>query len=133
MSTYLHFFVSLVLCGLAAAAYPFFLVTLVGVRKYYPLFVRLDSMTEADRTELDLLRRWAWFYLGLAALVPMAAVAILAIVGSTARYALATSAVVGIVGFAASLTVLRLLLADIEALLPIVRDDRSARTTRTFG
>ncbi len=132
MSTYLHFFTSLVLCGLAAAAYPFFLVTLLGVRRYYPLFVRFDAMTADDRTELEKLRRWAWFYLGLAALVPMSAVAILALTGSTARYALATSAVVGIVGFAASLTALRMLLTDIEALLPLMRNARQ-RPSQSFG
>ena len=101
MTTYLHFFASLVLCGLAAAAYPFFLVTLLCVRRYYPLFVRFDSMTADDRADLERLRRWAWFYLGLAALRADVGRGLVGVTGSTAHYALGTSAAVGIVGFGA--------------------------------
>jgi hypothetical protein len=116
VSTYTHFFASMMLCGLVAAAYPFWLATLIGVRRFYPLFVRLESFGRTDRAPLERLRVLCWFFLGLTALVPMTAVAVLALLGSQAQYALAASAVVGILGFAAALVALRVLLADLDAL-----------------
>jgi hypothetical protein len=123
LSTYAHFFASMLLCGLIAAAYPFWLVTLLSVRRYYPLFVRPEGLDRADRGPLERLRRMGWFFLGLTALVPMTAVALLALVGSRAEFALATSAVGGMVGFVAALFALRRLLADVDALLPLTRTE----------
>ena len=88
MSVYMHFFTSLLICGLIAAAYPFLWITFVSLHNYYPAFVRLDSMSEIDRSHLERMRRFAWTYLGLAALVPMLAVAVLAIIGTEAKAAL---------------------------------------------
>ena len=70
MATYVHFFSSLLLCGLTAAAYSFFFVTLLGVRRFYPRFVRLETMSADERVDLERLRWLTWVYLGLAALVP---------------------------------------------------------------
>jgi len=116
-STYIHFFASTFICGLVAASYPFSLITLICLRGFYPLFVRLESMGRADRMQLYRLKRLAWASLVVAALVPLTTVAILASIGSQAQYALASSALVGIVGFAAAFAVLRTLLADIDALM----------------
>jgi hypothetical protein len=124
MTIYVHFFSSLLLCGLIAAAYPFFLVTLLGVRRFYPRFVRLESMGANDRADLERLRRYSWVYLVVAVLVPMTAVAILVTIGSeTAKPNVITTAIVGAVGFVASLVILLLLHADIEALLPLARTE----------
>lgn len=114
---YAHFFTSLVLCGLIAAAYPFLLVTLISVHNYYPLFVRLATMNRTDREHLAKLRRLAWSYLGLAALVPMAALVVLLIIGSEARLALGLMAVGGIVGFVLALFGLSTFQADYDALI----------------
>ena len=116
MSTYLHFLASMLLCGLVAAAYPFMLITLMCMRRFYPLFVKLDSMGRTDRAQLETLKRLGWTFLGLAALVPLTAVAILASIGSQAQYALTVSGLGGIIGFAAAFAAQRTLIADIDAL-----------------
>lgn len=114
---YSHFFTSLILCGLIAAAYPFLLITIVSLHNYYPLFVRLASMNRRDREHLANLRRLGWIYLGIAALVPMAAVATLVLIGSQAQLALGMMAVGGIVGFVMALFGLRTFQADYDALI----------------
>ena len=46
---YLHFLASLALCGLIAAAYPFFAITLLSVQAWYPAFVRPSTMDADDQ------------------------------------------------------------------------------------
>ncbi len=77
----MHFFSSLVLCGLVAAAYPFFLATAFSVRAVYPAFVEPFHMSSADVADLDRLQRWTWLYLVLGLLVPMLAVALMVTLG----------------------------------------------------
>ncbi|MCE9606578.1 MAG: serine/threonine protein kinase [Planctomycetia bacterium] len=121
MTVYMHFFTSLLLCGSIAAAYPFLLITFVSLHHYYPAFVRLESMSSVDRTHLERMRRFAWTYLGLAALVPMLSVATLALIGSRLQLALVIMAVGGIIGFLAALVGLRVFQADYEALVVTTR------------
>ena len=71
----LRFFFSLLLCGLVAAAYPFFIVTFFSLRSLYPVFVVSDF--EGASTDVDLLRkvgRWNGVYLVVAALAPFLAI-----------------------------------------------------------
>jgi serine/threonine protein kinase len=127
MSVYMHFFTSLLICGLIAAAYPFLWITFVSLHNYYPTFVRLDSMSDVDRSHLERMRRFAWTYLGLAALVPMLAVAVLAIIGTDAKAALIIMAGGGIAGFLTALLGLRIFQGDYEALVVTTRKDRLRR------
>ena len=52
----LRFFFSLLLCGLVAAAYPFFVVTFFSLRSLYPVFV-VGDLRGGQRRRADLLRK----------------------------------------------------------------------------
>ena len=122
-AVYAHFVASLALCGLIAAAYPFFGVTLVAVHCYYPRLIRLDSITAADVQGLQRLMRQTWLYLGLAASVPMVAVVILVLSGLETRFELVTLAVGGLVGFGIALTAFRVVQADLGTLIRMLSRD----------
>ena len=72
-----HFFSSLVLFGLVAAAYPFFAATAFAVRILYPAFMEPYHMRTSDVADLERLERWTWIYLALGLLVPMLALALM--------------------------------------------------------
>jgi hypothetical protein len=76
-----HFFSSLTLCGLVAAAYPYFFATAFVVRVIYPAFIEPFRMRPADVADLERLERWTWLYLALGLLVPMLAVALTVLLG----------------------------------------------------
>ena len=76
-----HFFSSLLLCGLVAATYPFFAATAVTVRALYPAFVEPFQLESYDLIDLDTLERRTWLYLALGLLVPMLAVALMVTLG----------------------------------------------------
>jgi serine/threonine protein kinase len=118
---YIHFVSSLILCGLIAAVYPFYIVTLLSLHRFYPLLVRLGTMHDEDRRALENLRRWSWIYLGLAALVPLIAGAMLAMIQSPSRWAAASSAFIGIAGVAAAWFAVRRIQQDIDALEIVTR------------
>lgn len=118
---YIHFVSSLFLCGLIAAVYPFYIVTLLSLHRFYPLLVRLGSMHDEDRRALENLRRWSWIYLGLAALVPLFALFMLSMSQSSSRWAAASSAFIGIAGFAAAWFAVRRIQQDIDALEIVTR------------
>src|SRR5262249_44004053 len=48
VSAYVHFVASLTLCGLIAAAYPFFIVSSLSVCSFYPALVRIETMSHED-------------------------------------------------------------------------------------
>lgn len=116
VSAYVHFVVSLTLCGLIAAAYPFFGVTCLSVCSFYPALVRIESMTDEDREALVRLGRSSGLYLLLAASVPMLSVVILVLIGSQARFALGLLAAAGLAGFGLSFLAYRMLQSDLAAL-----------------
>ena len=72
-----HFFSSLALFGLVAAAYPFFAATAFAVRILYPAFMEPYHMRTSDVADLERLERWTWIYLALGLLVPMLALALM--------------------------------------------------------
>ncbi len=113
LSAVLHFLASLALCGLIAAVYPFFAVTLIAVRAFYP---PLFSPRPADDSNFAELGRRMNVYLVLAATVPMFGMLVLVLVGSNSRFALAVLSAVGLVGFALAFVCHRALSADLEAL-----------------
>jgi serine/threonine protein kinase len=120
---YLHFVASLVICGLIAAAYPFFGVSVVAVRCFYPSLVRRESMTTRDRLSLQQLARQTWLYLVLAASVPMIAVVILVVIGTDRRAALVVLAAGGTIGFGIAVTAFRVVQADLTTLIRAVWRD----------
>jgi len=132
---YAHFFFSLALCGLIAAAYPFFGVACLSVCSFYPALVRLESMTPDDRESLARLGRASWFYLLLAAFVPMFSVAILVFIRSQARYALALLALGGVAGLGTAFALFRTLQSDLAALTVVATpaDEYRESGTESFG
>jgi len=126
ISAYVHFVASLTLCGLIAAAYPFFGVTCLSVCSFYPALVRIESTTEEDREALIRLGRSTGLYLLLAASVPMLSVVILVIIGSQARFALGLLAAAGLAGFGLSFLAYRMLQSDLAALAQIAASPADA-------
>ncbi len=120
-SIYAHFVVSLTLCGLIAAAYPFFGVSLIAVRTIYPTLVQWDSMSRAELPALRQLGRNLWFYLVLAASVPMLSVLILALLSDhERRFALVALAAGGTIGFATAISMFRLVQQDLQVLIKFI-------------
>jgi serine/threonine protein kinase len=115
-----HFLTSLAICGLIAAAYPFFGIAVLAVRGWLPLLFSAKSATADDRTTLDWLARVTWIYLGIAALVPMfAMVLLLNLSGSPDRTPLIvlSSSAAGLLGL---FLLARLLQRDIRAIADLI-------------
>ncbi len=140
---YFHFGSSLALSGLIAAAYPFFLVTFLCVRVYYPAHLSRVRAGAEDFRSLQRLQRNAGIYLYMAVGVP--ALAILVQLITSAADARNTPALIGLsaLGFLGSLFALllyRIIQSDTEALLRAVNpndpfdfsaESFSSRTTNT--
>ena len=137
VSAYVHFVASLTLCGLIAAAYPFFVVSSLSVCSFYPPLVRVETMSHEDVDPLVRLGRASGGYLLLAASVPMLSVVILVLIGSQARFALGVLAAAGLAGFGLSFLAYRMLQADLAALMMIAappgeRGDSTSVLSRSF-
>ncbi len=117
-SFFLSFMVSLALCGLIAAVYPFFGVTFLAIRVFLPTLLRRHSPDAAELAGMERLKRRTGLYLLLAAVAPMLTVAAWAVTGSENRTALGVLACVGLVGFGAAFALSRAILGDLEALTP---------------
>lgn len=115
-SAYIHFVASLTLCGLIAAAYPFFGVACLAVCSFYPALVRIDSMSHEDLDPLVRLGKSSWLYLVLAATVPMLSIGVLVVIGSQARFALGLLAAAGLAGLGVAFLLFRTLQSDLAAL-----------------
>lgn len=124
LTMYAHFFTSLLICGSIAAAYPFLWITFVSLHNYYPAFVRLESMGETDRKNLERMRRFAWIYLALAVLVPLSALMAMLIIRTEAQAALIIVVFAGFVGLLTAMLGLRIFQDDYEALAVTTRSDR---------
>jgi serine/threonine protein kinase len=111
---YVHFFVSLMLCGLVAAAYPFFVNTWFIVTMIYPRLAGGSVYSSQDRQAFERLNRLTWRYFMCAAAVPMFTVAILATINSESRMALGVFGLGGLVGFFAITPIFRKLLVRLS-------------------
>lgn len=125
--SYLHFFGSLVLCGLIAAAYPFFLATVFSLRVIYPCLVTGLHFDEYDAIGLKKVKSRSSTYLVIAALVPMLSVLGVVIVSmiqnsdtQTEKFALLVLGIVGVVGFYLVYRLYRRLQNDLDAIIGCV-------------
>lgn len=96
--TYLHFGLSLAVCGLIAAAYPYFVVNFLAVRVFYPALLGPSGPAAADgpalrRAERDLAR-----YRAVAAAVPLLTVALVAWADLANRGAVVVLSAAGLAG-----------------------------------
>lgn len=113
-SAYVHFFVSLLLCGLVAAAYPFFVNTWFTLTMVYPRLAGGSVYSSQDRHAFERLNALTWRYFMCAAAVPMFTVAILATINSESRLALGVFGLGGLVGFFAIAPIFRKLLTRLS-------------------
>ena len=133
---YAYFSVSLFLCGLIAAAYPFFGVTFLYVRVLYPSLVQPGSMTLEDRGWLDRLGTFSWQYLLLAGSVPMLTTSLalwIRTAGDLAADSVAQSPLLALLGLAGlaglglAFWLCRTLLSDLEVLKSLASRSRPGK------
>jgi len=131
---YLHFFLSLVLCGFTAIAYPYFINTTLAVHYFFPSLVRKGIVAGPRQEDLDQLRQVNRVHLALAALVPLLAVLLVAAVGGHLRWVLIVVSGVGMLGFVGIFFLERFLDEDITALEKIAVDKahHAAQAISTF-
>jgi eukaryotic-like serine/threonine-protein kinase len=116
-----HFLASLAICGLIAAAYPFFTATSVAIRALYPAFLRPGTATARDWDELVRLDWLVWPFLALTAAVPLAGVALLVGFNSLNQTALVALSVVGLLGLGVAVWLARRIQRDLADLGGVVR------------
>jgi serine/threonine protein kinase len=111
-TAYVHFLLSLAICGLIAGAYPYFLVTFLAVRALYPAL----GPSPADRPSLHRVERELGFHRAAATAVPLVAVALLASRGASHPFAVAVLSIAGLVGVVVAYFIEARTRADIAAL-----------------
>lgn len=135
----LHFFFSLLLCGLVAAAYPFFVVTFFAVRSLYPVF--LLAHLEGAAADAPLLRqvgRRNSVYLVVAALAPLLGIAALLadrliednVIQNGAEYSVMVFSAVGLLGLPWLFCLSYLIRSDLDTLAGIVSPNERGRSIR---
>lgn len=117
---YVHFFASLLICGLLAAAYPFFLTITLSLRAFVPELMNSAPLNESDSLELKRLSTQSAWSLYLAGGVPAAGIMILLTTQEAndphLSMTLKVLSVLGAFGFAFVLHLSRTLQTDIDAL-----------------
>jgi hypothetical protein len=125
---YVHFAISLALCGLIAAAYPFFGITFLSTRVLYPVLLKHAAATEDDVPVLRRVGRLAGGYLLVAGCVPLFGVALLAmsaqVTGSQSAFALGALSIAGGVGLVVAFSLYGALQRDLAALVQAAAPDR---------
>ncbi len=97
---YTHFVASLALCGTIAATYPFFFLTYLAVKHYYPRLIRHGPVPWTELKVLRRVHRLSWMYLALAAALPLLGVTVLVVFeGPQNRLALGVLSAGGLAGF----------------------------------
>lgn len=119
---YGHFFTSLVICGSAAMAYPYFLLTALGVRCYFPALVRNNIIRGPRWNHLQRVRLFNELHLAISAIVPMLGMGLVGMVQERQDWALEVASIVGVAGFVAMFGLERLIDSDLDALEKIAVD-----------
>ena len=119
---YTHFVVSLVLCGIVAMAYPYFLLTTLAVRSFLPALVRSGILAGPRWKPIQLVRKLNIVFLALTALVPMVVLFLAVAVESNQKGAMMTTCGVGVGGFIAMFWLERFIYRCLNALERIAID-----------
>jgi hypothetical protein len=96
---WLHFFASMTISGLIAAAYPYLLITLLGTRVYFPALLGATAMEASDGKLLARTAVLSQLFLVMAAAIPMLGVTLAAFSRSAEQAVLGTMSLVAIIGF----------------------------------
>jgi hypothetical protein len=120
---YIHFLVSMVICGLISAAYPFFALTLLATKYYFPALLPFAPGTDADDEHLKRLEDQSFPYLFVAVAPPAIGLFIFIVMilmdrpmNEAERFALVSLFVLGAVGFSVALIMYKRILAAIADL-----------------
>jgi serine/threonine protein kinase len=118
---WVHFFASMTVCGLIAAAYPYLLITRLGTRVYYPALLRGGEAAPGDERALERSANWSHVFLGIAAVIPMLGVMLAAFSGAAERIVLGTMNLMALVGFLLAFWLYRGIQRDLGLLRDAVR------------
>jgi len=116
LTFYAHFFADLLICGLIAAAYPFFGATYFGLRVLYPGLLRDDLSASDDSPTLMRLSRLARYYLLAAILSPLLGLIAMAFLTLESNLPLTVLSIGGFLGVASLLPLRDLLQKDLAVL-----------------
>jgi serine/threonine protein kinase len=118
MTACIHFFSSLLICGLIAASYPFLWLSFLSIRYILPV-TGLPAVDQSDSTRAlyRQIESWLSIALATAAAVPMLALAALILLGSVSRLGMASLTLAGIVGFGMCFNLYREIQLDLNTLL----------------
>jgi serine/threonine protein kinase len=119
---YSHFFMSLALCGIGAAVFPYFLLTALAVRVYFPAIIRNGVVPGPRWHDLKRIRRLNLLHLALMVIVPMIGILFALLAGTDQTWALIVVASVGVVGFLLMLALERYIESNLDALEKVAVD-----------
>ena len=126
---YLHFLASMTICGLIAAAYPFFGFTILMTRVFYPALLRVAPGTDADEDCLLRLASRTTPYLLTAGIVPLASMLLVVLTSGEANHQVILALIVsGLAGLVFAYMLYQKIRQDITALLIAVRPLDAANT-----
>ncbi len=122
---YVHFFLSLALCGFAATAYPYFLITAGIVRYFLPAMIRSGAISGPRKHDLQDVTVYNRLHLGMATLVPFIGILLLAVFnpGAQSQSALIAVSAGGMFGVLAVRWLEKLIDADAAALSHLQIDE----------
>jgi hypothetical protein len=124
--TYRHFMASMTICGLIAAAYPFFGLTFLAIRVYFPAMLKHVPGTETDAESLRSLDGALSIYLFVAAIVPLASMLMVVLLKIEDRFVSLALILSGLMGLACLYFAQMKIREDIAALLKVVDPARYA-------
>ncbi len=126
LGVYVHFALSLALCGILAGTYPFFLVTLLCIRWFIPAMMRDQIIRGPQQADVSRLRHLNRLFLTLTAFVPLLGILLILLsaqaVGQDVmedRQLLIAASLVGLAGFGLMFWLHRALDEDLIALQEI--------------
>lgn len=129
---YSHFFVSLALCGGIAATYPFFFITWIAVRAFYPKLLSGRAIPLSDVDSLRSIHRLMWGYLALAAALPLAGVMLFVLLTEgQERWVPGLLSVTGLMGFGVLFVVARSLQNSLALLVEAIEISNDPSLLRT--
>ncbi|MEZ6121432.1 MAG: hypothetical protein R3C28_33420, partial [Pirellulaceae bacterium] len=125
---YVHFALSLALCGMLAGTYPFFFVTALSIRWFVPEMIRRDVSVGPAKLQLEKLRILNRMYLLLTASVPLLGILLMVMFGfregeQDLSIYLVIASVTGLIGFGAMFGLHRMIEDDLAALDVVAVDE----------
>jgi eukaryotic-like serine/threonine-protein kinase len=121
---YIHFFMSLALCGFAATAYPYFLTTSGIVRTFLPQMIRNGAIAGPRRDDLERVRALNAVHMLMAGCVPSLGVLMMVLFNMKEDFALGIVSGGGVIGLIIAAWLWRRIARDAQALAHVATDER---------